>query len=435
MSTTRIWILVLSIFSVPIFAASVYAQGARQRIVNANSFPGVDIGAKINAAGKSLGAGPGEIQISGGGRFDTQAVISPGHTLRLKGGVYKSTVPGPSVLLSDNTALVADSWDSVLEESTATNDSNGLNNRTGQSVFTIVQGRAGALRNGDLSMNIRIEGVHFRGARSDFNSTHQTVSLGNCHNCVASRNWLENTRTIGIQAGGGAMYGHSAKNVRINDNLFTGVASQNLAFTNVVGAEASRNRFQRMGQVGGPGVSVIDVEPNTDDSIDDLLISDNIIEAEESAADAGGPKATNGIVVNNGNPTKIFARVRVERNTILGYNKHKAGGGGIIFAAILLRTAKGTIVSSNKVHRVTRGILVDYQSTGNVIENNLLEDCGSGSTGAIMLEDSSGNTVRGNTLRSTPDNIYPLGDRGRLILVSGRSTNNRIENNPNALRN
>ena len=231
------------------------------------------------------------------------------------------------------------------------------------------------------------------------------------------------------------MYGHFAKNVRINDNLFTGVASQNLALTNVVGCEAMRNRFQRMGQVNGPGVSVIDVEPNTGDSIDDLLISDNIIETEESAVDAGGGKATNGIVVNGGNPTKIFARVRVERNTILGYNKHRAGGGGIIFAAILLRSARGTIVSANKVHRVTRGILVDYDSTGNVIENNLLEDCGSGSTGAIMLEDSSGNTVRGNTLRPTPDNIYPLGDRGRLILQSGRSRNNRIENNPNALIN
>src|SRR6185503_3546024 len=112
MSTTMILRVVLFVFSIPIFTGSVYAQGGpRQRIVNANSFPGADIGAKINAADKSLGAGPGEIQISGGGRFATQVVISPGHTLRLKGGVYKSTVPGPSVLLSDNTALVADSWD------------------------------------------------------------------------------------------------------------------------------------------------------------------------------------------------------------------------------------------------------------------------------------------------------------------------------------
>src|SRR5688572_11000666 len=95
MSITRFFSVVLSVLSVTIFTASLYAQGGpRQRIVNANNFPGADIGAKINAADKSLGAGPGEIQISGGGRFDTQVVISPGHTLRLKGGVYKSTVPG-----------------------------------------------------------------------------------------------------------------------------------------------------------------------------------------------------------------------------------------------------------------------------------------------------------------------------------------------------
>ena len=77
--------------------------------------PGTDIGAKVNACDRILGQKPGEILLTGGGTISTQILLSPGHTLKLMGrGVYPSRVEGPSVVLDNNSALVCESWDSIL---------------------------------------------------------------------------------------------------------------------------------------------------------------------------------------------------------------------------------------------------------------------------------------------------------------------------------
>ncbi len=408
---------------------------ARPKVVEAERYPGVDIGAKINAADRALGTQPGEITVSSGGTFRTGAVISAGHTLRLKAGIFPSIVPGPTVLLDDNAALVADSWDVVLEETTAQTTTTGLSPVTGLSVFTIVQDKAGAKLNGSPSRGIRVEGVHFRGKRSDFNSALQTVSLGNCQDCRATRNWLENTRTIGLQIGGGSALGNFARNVVLNDNQFTGVASQNLAVTNAVGVEIKRNRFLNPGQVGGPGVTVIDVEPNTGDRIDDIVIEDNSVDATEAPVEHGGsgPKVTNAIAVNGGNPTTLFRNVRVLKNTIVGASHSQIVYNRISYSGILIRAASGVIVRDNVVKRVSRGILIDSGSTNNRIEANTLVSCGSGSTASLTIEDSSNNVITGNTLRDQPGDILGLGQRAKLIAVSGQSRGNSISNNGDAV--
>src|SRR5882672_8444004 len=82
---------------------------------------GNDVGAKINACDAKLGSNKGEILLSRGGTISTPVVISSNHTLRVSGGIYKATAGGPVIRLKDDSALVCDSLDAVLEESTGKN--------------------------------------------------------------------------------------------------------------------------------------------------------------------------------------------------------------------------------------------------------------------------------------------------------------------------
>src|SRR6185436_18585227 len=78
----------LALCVIATLAVVAFAQQTQGRVVTANSFPGQDLGAKINAADKSLGTAPGEIVVKGGGIITTQVIISPDHVLRLMPGTY-----------------------------------------------------------------------------------------------------------------------------------------------------------------------------------------------------------------------------------------------------------------------------------------------------------------------------------------------------------
>lgn len=393
--------------------------------------PGTDIGAKVNACDRILGQKTGEIVLTGGGTISTQILLSPGHTLKLVGkGVYPSRVEGPSVVLDSNTALVCESWDSILEEGTAPEASPNVayGARTGQSVFTIVQSRSGIVSHANKNERLRVEGCHFRGARKDFHSAVQTVSLGNCENCVARNNWFDRVHTIALQAGGTAEKGNAARNILFENNLFTSSASQNLALTNVIGAVVRKNRFVAPGMAGAPGTAVIDVEPNTNDVVDNVLIEDNFIDASDTPIDPSGPKTIFGIAINGLNPTRVFRNVRVVGNTLIG-SPPTAPFGRISYAGILVRGAPGVVVERNTIQRVPRGILLDYGASGTIVRGNRLLSCGSGSTGAIEINDSSSNVVAGNIMENAPGDVIDFGERARLISQSGDSRSNRIENN------
>src|SRR5687768_12979463 len=151
---------------------------------------GADLGALINDCDRRLGASDGTIQVSGGGNIATRDTVSSRHTLLFRRGVYTATTPGSTIWLKDSSTLRCESWDAVLEESTAANVSYGIG-ADGTPVYTIAQDWAGGNRNGDVAANVHITGCHFRGARRDFNSAYQTVALGNCQNCSATGNYFE----------------------------------------------------------------------------------------------------------------------------------------------------------------------------------------------------------------------------------------------------
>lgn len=401
-------------------------SGLRQ--VNAHEFPGDDIGTKINNAAKSLGGAAGEIILTSGGLFKVTAIIPAGCTLLLKGGVYKSVTPGPLVLLNDNAALVGDNYDAVLEESTGDSISPGISPITGRPIHTIVQDLAGATLNGTSCRGIRIEHVHFRGARKDYNSAFQTASLGNCRGGKAVRNFFEATRTIALQVGSGSAMGNYAQDCELDDNRFVSVASQNLAITNGINISIRRNVCERSGQAGGPGSTCIDIEPNVGDRVENVVVEANVIDCRQSPADSSGNKVLNGISINNGNGANPWRNISVIANEILGWEwkANHVMGGGISYAGILLRAARGVVVQRNKVSRCARGILLDTDSSNNRIEQNELMSCGSGSTAAIEIQDTSkGNIIQGNRLSAIPGDGFEEVS-GRIWAGGG----NNVRDNP-----
>ena len=216
--------------------------------------------------------------------------------------------------------------------------------------------------------------------------------------------------------------GNYAQDCVLEDNTFVGVASQNLAVTNAVNASIKRNTFKKSGQAGGPGVTCIDVEPNVGDRVENVIIQNNVIDVRESPADSSGNKTLNAIALNNGNGASPWRNIQVLDNEVLS---NVISGGGIGYAAILIRSAANTVVARNRIMRSTRGILIDFDSKGNRIEGNTLQSCGSGSTAAIQILDTSrGNIVRGNHLMAIPGDGWEQ-VAGRIWTVPG----NIIENN------
>lgn len=395
--------------------------------VSSMEMPGADIGAKVNECDKRLGANPGRIILSGGGEITQQIVISPHHTLYVSGeGEYRATTPGPVILLDDDASLECESWKPVLMESTFERDRRIRSNWN--TVFIIVTSKRGKTKefpNGSPTKNIKIRGCHFRGARSDFNSVSAAVSVGNAVDSEISKNWLEDTRSIGIQAGGGSNLGHYARNVVISDNLLTRVSSQNIAVTNADNVKVLRNTMKAPGQPGSPGVSVIDVEPNFRDRATNVEIAYNTIDASENEHF----RATNGIVIQNGIRATPFGNISVHDNTIMGAD-HAERRNRIIYAGVLLRHVTGVTVNNNTLHRVSRCIVVDNGSENNTLEGNKLFDCGSGSTDPIMVLHSTRNRFVRNVLGTQPGDAFRFPQRtyGR-IREYGKSDYNVYEKN------
>ena len=402
------------------------------RVCVAAQKSGSDVGAKVNACDSDLGTSKGEIWLTGGGNISTPIEIRSNHTLRVLSGTYTASTSVQVIRLHDNSTLRCDSWAPVLQESTQTG---------GNEVFTIVEDFASANRNGDPSANIQVTGCHFKGARSDFNSTPQTVSLGNCHNCSATGNWLENTHTIGIQVGGGNGFGSYAQNVRISDNLLTGVASQNIAVVNAKDVLVSSNKMIKPGQdaPGAPGLIPIDVEPNEGDVLQDIKIIGNVINATESVLAGGGTKVLHGIAIQHNvvdlPPSEQelqnanFGPVLVENNTIVGMTLSD----GVRFsqisgAGILFNSAQNVHVRGNHLMRCYDGIKDLGGSSSLTIENNTIQSAGFTGNTSMLLIGTTNSLIRGNLLYSDPRSAFIQGEDTEID-EAGAANNNIFEGN------
>ena len=427
------WALLLSLIFMSVLSAVVVQKvqpktltpQAAGTVCVASQMRGADVGAKINACDAQLRNSKGTIRLSGGGIIATPVIISSNHTLQVMSGTYRATNNGAVIRLKDDSSLICDSWDAILQESTGNTDGAGVK------PFTIVaayNGTSADAPNGSLAKNLIVSGCHFKGARSDFDSASQTVSLSNCHNCSVTNNWLEATRTIGIQTGGGSARGNYADSVVIARNQLTMVASQNLAVVNSSNVQVINNTIKAPGLANGPGVVPIDIEPNVGDRIVNIKIANNVIDMTNTVIDASGAKALHGIAINNLNGANPFSGVEVTGNTIYGANlndpyNHVSG------SLILARAAQNTVISNNTLRRGAYCILIDSGSSRLKVIGNQLSSCGSGSTQPFRIESSSDNEISGNKLWNDPGNIHDFSVISRNMVEVGTSSNNIFRSN------
>lgn len=248
---------------------SIRANGTR--VVNAASYPGADLGAKINAADADLGTATGEIQVYGGGTISTQVIVSSYHTLRLFAGDYFAATPtyAQTFLMQSHSRILGTGWDTILYESPVYYGYRVIGNYSNGFVVT----RNSQDLNADGDHDLVVGHLQIRGRNPEFDSAAATINMGNSHGIVVADVWLNNTRSIGIQAGA---FGSHATDVWYVNNRFTGVASQNYGIVNAERVTIADNLFIDPGQLGGPGVCTIDFEPNDlEDWMNDNLITRN----------------------------------------------------------------------------------------------------------------------------------------------------------------
>lgn len=394
-----------------VFARGGFAQQRRQavRIVFANQFPGADIGAKINAADKALGATPGEIVVNGGGTISTQVIVSPGHVLRFQAGTYSTRTTNIPILMKPGSSVIGSGWDSIIVESTA----------PGQ--FTVISAYNHSIENGTADSGLTIRDIQIKGANPGFNSAPQAISLGNCSNCLVDKVWINGTRSIGLQLGGSSRRGHFAANSKVTNCLFTRVASQNLALVNGKNILFEGNRFLASGQIGGPGNTNIDLEVNEDaDRLENVIIRNNLIDVRKSDTSPTG----NGIVVQATSGTPYVGPILIEKNTIIGGETEGTitnvlSNGIYVFGT----TMRDVMVRDNTIRRTGQsGIRIEGDRI-TVINNQMFDVGGGGTAGFVVIATNS--RIVGNSLvysgRGPAD--------GRMTVLAG-SRGNTIQDNP-----
>jgi hypothetical protein len=397
--------LMMTIVSLPLI---VNAQRQRARSVNANDYPGQDIGAKVNAADKALGVNAGEIILRGGGTISTQIIISSDHVLRVMPGTYAANTRNTPILMKPRSSLIGSGWESIILESTA----------PGQ--FTVIGAYNNSILNGAADAGLTVRDVQIKGANPGFNSAPQAISLGNCSGCLVDKVWINGTRSIGVQLGGSSAKGNFADNSKVTNCLFTRVASQNLALVNGKNIVFEGNRFIASGQRGGPGNTNIDLEPNeTTDHLENVIIRNNLIDVHESEM----PTTGNGIVVQAGGSKQFIGPIVIENNRIIG---------GVVSGNVTNVLSNGIYVFGGGVRDITirNNVItrtgqsgINVEGTRIVVSNNQLHDVGGGGTPGFRANVNNSQIIN-NTLTSSGSGIID----GR-IMISAASRNNVIRNN------
>jgi hypothetical protein len=404
-------LLLLALFMFGYALEPPVSAQTRGRSVNANRYPGADLGAKINAADQDLGTASGEIVVSGGGTISTQVILSSGHTLRLGKGTYHTRTTSIPILMKARTSIVGSGWDAIVMESTA----------PGQ--LTVISAYNQSIRNGSPDSDLLIRDIQVQGANSKFNSAPQAISLGNCANCTVDRVWVNGTHSIGIQLGGSGRDGHFARNSKVINCQFTRVASQNLALVNGRDILFEGNKFLASGQKGGPGSSNIDLEVNEgSDHLENVIIRNNYIDVRGSEISPTG----NGIIVQASSGTPYVGNILIERNTIIGGSNtgvitNVLSNGIYVFGT----TMRDVIIRGNSITR-TGQAGINIQGSNLTVVDNLLTDVGGGGTPGFLVQGVTRSRIVNNRVSYT--DVGPFD--GRMLITHG-SRDNVIQGNTN----
>jgi hypothetical protein len=384
------------------------SQRRQGRVVYANDYRGQDLGAKINAADSALGPGAGEIVVKGGGTISTQVVISSNHVLRFMPGTYSTKTTNIPILMKSRSSVIGTGWQSIIVESTAANQ------------FTVISAYNQSITNGKPDSGLVVRDLQIKGANPGFNSAPQAISLGNCSGCLVDKVWINGTRSIGVQLGGSSSTGFFAENSKVTNCLFTRVASQNLALVNGKNIVFEGNRFITSGQIGGPGNTNIDVEPNEGtDHLENVVIRNNTIDVRNSDSSPTG----NGIVVQATSGTPHVGPILIENNTIIGGSiqgtiTNVLSNGIYVFGT----TMRNVTIRNNVITRTGQSGIRIEGTRISVIDNRMTDVGGGGTPGFVVLATDS--QIINNTFTYT--GVGPVD--GTMLILPG-SKGNTYQNN------
>ncbi len=405
-----LFLLVFGSATLAVVSQRQRTAAASTKTVTANTFPGADLGAKINAADKSLGAGAGEIVIKGGGTISTQVIVSSDHVLRFMPGTYATKTANIPILMKPRSSLLGAGWDNtIILESTAPDQ------------FTVVKAYNNSIENGAADSGLTIRDLQIKGANHGFNSAPQAVSLGNCSGCLVDKVWINGTRSIGIQLGGSSRKGNFADNSKITNCLFTRVASQNLALVNGRNIVFEGNRFLTPGQAGGPGSTNIDLEVNeAADHLENVTIRNNLIDVRNSEL----PTSGNGIVVQATSGTPYVGPILIEKNTIIGGETQGTitnvlSNGIYIFG----NTMRDVTIRDNTIRRTGQSGM-RIEGTHIIVSNNQMFDVGGGGIPGFVVQATNSQFI-GNSLSYS--GAGPIDSQLQILPGSARNVfqNNR----------
>jgi parallel beta-helix repeat protein len=390
-------------------------------VMYSKNFAGEDVGARINAADKALGARPGWIVVNEAGELKTQAHVSAGHRLKFGRGrfpVINPNLNGSAILLESDTAV----YGSGMNETVILESVNS---------YTIIAS-AGTLEseqghwNIGVRQNITIAGLTLEGRNMKAEGgVRSTIELGNAHNVRIYNVGLRDTTCLGITAGGTGLTGRHAEDWLVENCLFEGVASQNLNVVNGRRITFRQNTFLRTGKLctGGPceGVSSIDVEPNTaSDAARDITIEGNLIDSSKSPFLHG-----NGIVIQNGAKAD-FGNVVVKGNRIIAWPPEQPPTSTRMASGIWISGVHDVTISDNHIARAAHSGIRLEGSVRVTVERNTL--AGTGTGGILSFEVMNTTDCRFAFNRVTTDPKFPYWGMD-VIKETGTSDRNVYEGN------
>jgi hypothetical protein len=231
-------------------------------------------------------------------------------------------------------------------------------------------------------------------------------------NCAAIYNYLDNTRAIGIQFGGYAGSGKYADHFLAWRNVFSRVASANIAVVNGENGLIAENYSLKLGHRGfGGGISGFDLETNGPaDHARNIWVMNGLFDYEGSSQESAG----NAINLQAPGVDGITSGIYAVNNWIIGGRNdgvHRYMSNGL-----LMNSINGVTIKNNYIYKTGQAAIQWYgvprrPGTGSLIEDNWFDATGGGGTPTMLLINVSGLTVRRNRFSLDPDIVFGTDQR------------------------
>jgi hypothetical protein len=297
-------------------------------------------------------------------------------------------------------------------------------------VFEPLKDMEGQPRRG-VAHNIAVTGIVIQGRQKTHydGGIRQAMTFGNCQRCTAQSNFLRDTGSIGIQAGGASDEGGFSNDVVFTLNINSGGAAAHLASVNGDNIYGFHNYSRRPGRKGwGGGISAFDMETNghTDHS-NNVWIYNNVADYE-GASLAGG--AGNAFLAQDPFMGSNRGTVHIVNNVAIGGredNVFRFMSNGIYTVGM-----KGCRIVNNYVFRTGQNAVQMYSSDGCLVQDQDFEHTGGGGAFTVQFYGVRNTTVRRAHFRTTPG--LPLSAAAGISEIDGSCGNiyedNRIDGRP-----